>query len=111
MLSNVGCGAITETSGVGMGVGAGVVIDSSGNGVGVGVGVGIGVWTGVITCAVLSLVDRLLTGTFGSGIRLFIASFFFISLTITLIVFSLSENGNIKRAVMGETIGTTVRGK
>jgi len=30
---------------------------------------------------------------------------------IPLIVFSLSETGNIKRAVMGETIGTTVRGK
>lgn len=30
---------------------------------------------------------------------------------IPLIVFSITEQGNIKRAVMGETIGTTVRGK
>lgn len=30
---------------------------------------------------------------------------------IPLIVFSIMEQGNIKRAVMGETIGTTVRGK
>ncbi|MGM0844626.1 MAG: UMP kinase [Bacillota bacterium] len=30
---------------------------------------------------------------------------------IPLIVFSISEDGNIKRAVMGETIGTIVRGK
>lgn len=30
---------------------------------------------------------------------------------IPLIVFSITENGNIKRAVMGETIGTIVRGK
>ncbi|MDQ0175792.1 UMP kinase [Bacillus chungangensis] len=30
---------------------------------------------------------------------------------IPLIVFSFTEKGNIKRAVMGETIGTTVRGK
>lgn len=30
---------------------------------------------------------------------------------IPLIVFSIMENGNIKRAVMGETIGTIVRGK
>ncbi|MGM9924104.1 MAG: UMP kinase [Bacillus sp. (in: firmicutes)] len=30
---------------------------------------------------------------------------------IPLIVFSITEPGNIKRAVMGETIGTTVRGK
>lgn len=30
---------------------------------------------------------------------------------IPLIVFSIMENGNIKRAVLGETIGTIVRGK
>lgn len=30
---------------------------------------------------------------------------------IPLIVFSITENGNIKRAVLGETIGTIVRGK
>ena len=30
---------------------------------------------------------------------------------ITLVVFSLNEEGNIKRAAMGEKIGTTVRGK
>ena len=30
---------------------------------------------------------------------------------IPLIVFSFMEKGNIKRAVMGEAIGTTVRGK
>ena len=30
---------------------------------------------------------------------------------IPLIVFSITEPGNIKRAVMGENIGTTVRGK
>jgi uridylate kinase len=30
---------------------------------------------------------------------------------IPLIVFSLMEKGNIKRAVMGEKIGTIVRGK
>ena len=30
---------------------------------------------------------------------------------IPLIVFSIMEKGNIKRAVMGETIGTIVRGK
>ena len=30
---------------------------------------------------------------------------------IPLIVFSISEEGNIKRAVLGETIGTIVRGK
>ncbi|MGP7817476.1 UMP kinase [Niallia sp. 01092] len=30
---------------------------------------------------------------------------------IPLIVFSIMENGNIKKAVMGETIGTLVRGK
>jgi len=30
---------------------------------------------------------------------------------IPLIVFSITEQGNIKRAVMGENIGTTVRGK
>ncbi|MGN1400417.1 MAG: UMP kinase [Bacillus sp. (in: firmicutes)] len=30
---------------------------------------------------------------------------------IPLIVFSITEQGNIKKAVMGETIGTTVRGK
>jgi uridylate kinase len=30
---------------------------------------------------------------------------------IPLIVFSLMEKGNIKRAVMGEKIGTVVRGK
>ncbi len=30
---------------------------------------------------------------------------------IPLIVFSITENGNIKKAVLGETIGTTIRGK
>jgi uridylate kinase len=30
---------------------------------------------------------------------------------IPLIVFSIMEQGNIKRAVMGEKIGTIVRGK
>lgn len=30
---------------------------------------------------------------------------------IPLIVFSIMEEGNIKRAVLGETIGTIVRGK
>lgn len=30
---------------------------------------------------------------------------------IPLIVFSITENGNIKRVVQGETIGTTIRGK
>ncbi len=30
---------------------------------------------------------------------------------IPLIVFSITDNGNIKKAVLGETIGTTIRGK
>ena len=30
---------------------------------------------------------------------------------IPLVVFNLNENGNIRRVVLGENIGTTVRGK
>ena len=30
---------------------------------------------------------------------------------IPLVVFNLNETGNIKRVALGETIGTTVRGK
>jgi len=30
---------------------------------------------------------------------------------IPLVVFNLNETGNIKRVVLGENIGTTVRGK